>query len=76
MTIWSINGHVGGDGQADRNATKLMVSKVMVSMNTVMIEMPMRWVIDAHESMTVARVMVSGLAILMLARASKGTYLD
>ena len=48
----------------------------MVSMTTVMIEMPMGWVIDAHESTTVATVMLLGLARLMLARASKGTYLD
>ncbi len=53
-----------------------MVSKVMVSMTTVMVEMAMGWVIDAHGSTTVATVMLSGLARLMLARASKGTYLD
>jgi hypothetical protein len=53
-----------------------MVSKVMVSMTTVMIEMPMGWVIDAHGSTTVATVTLTGSAILMLARASKGTYLD
>ena len=58
--IWSINGHVAGDGQADRSVTELMVSKVMVSMTTVMIEMPMGWVIDAHESTTVATVMLVG----------------
>ena len=48
----------------------------MVSMTTVMIEMPMGWVIDAHESTTVATVMLSGMAMLMIAHASKGTYLD
>ena len=53
-----------------------MVSKVMVSMTTVMIEMPKGWVIDAHGSTTVATVMASGSSRLMLARASKGTYLD
>ena len=56
--------------------TEVMVSKVMVSMTTVMVEMPMGWVIDAQGSTTVATVMASGLARLMLARASKGTYLD
>jgi hypothetical protein len=76
LTIWSINVHVAGDGHADRSETKVMVSKVMVSMTTVIVEMPMGWVIDAHESTTVATVMLSGLARLMLARASKGTYLD
>ena len=74
--IYSINGHVAGDVQADRSLTDLMVSKVMVSMTTVMIEMPMGRVIDAHGSTTVATVMALGLARLMLARASKGTYLD
>ena len=53
-----------------------MVSKVMVSMTTVMIEMPMGWVIDAPGLRTVATVMLLGLARLMFARASKGTYLD
>ena len=53
-----------------------MVSKVMVSMTTVMVEMAMGWVIDAHGSTTVATVMASGLARWMLARASKGTYLE
>ena len=53
-----------------------MVSKVMVSMTRVMIEMPMGWVIDAHGSTTVATVMLSGMERLMLARASKGTYLE
>ena len=53
-----------------------MVSKVMVSMTKVIIEMPMGRVIDAHESTTVASIMVSGSLLLMLARASKGTYLD
>ena len=71
-----MDGHVAGDGQADRSVTELMVSKVMVSMTTVMIEMPMGWVIDAHGSTTVATVKLTGLAILMLARASKGTYLE
>ena len=56
--------------------TDLLVSKVMVSITTVMIEMPMGWVIDAHGSTTVATVMASGSPRLMLARASKGTYLD
>ncbi len=76
LTIWSINGDVTGDGQADRRVTVVMVSKVMVSSTTVMIQMPMGWVIDAHESTTVASIMVSGSLMLMLARASKGTYLD
>ena len=53
-----------------------MVSKLMVSITMVMIEIPMGWVIDAHGPTTVATVMLSGLARLMLARASKGTYLD
>ena len=53
-----------------------MVSKLMVSMTTVMIEMAMGWVIDAHGLTTVATAMLSGSARLMLARASKGTYLD
>ena len=48
----------------------------MVSTTTVMIEMPMGWVIDAHGLMAVAMVMLLGLARLMLAHASKGTYLD
>ena len=48
----------------------------MVSMTTVMIEMPMGWVIDANEPMTVATVMLSELAMMMLALASKCTYLD
>ena len=74
--IWSIDRHVAGDGQAEQSVTDFMVSKVMVSMTKVMIEMPMRRVIDAHESTTVATVMLSGLARLMLARASKGTYLE
>ena len=54
----------------------LMVSKVMVFMTTVMIEMAMGWAIDAHESTAVATVMLSGLERLMLPRASKGTYLE
>ena len=70
--------HIDGDGHGDRSATEVMVSKVMVSSTMVMIDSPMGSSVNnkGRGSTTVATVMVSGLAILVLARASKGTYLD
>ena len=73
-----MNGHVDGDSHGDRSATEVMVSKVMVSSTMVMIDMPMGSSVNKKDrvSTTVATVTMSGSAMLMLARASKGTYLD
>ena len=62
----------------DRSATEIRVSKVMVSSTMVMIDMPMEPSVNNKSwgSTTVATVTLTGLAMLMLARASKGTYLD
>ena len=50
----------------------------MVSSTMVMIDMPMGSLVNnkGRGSTTVATVKLTGLAMLMLARASKGTYLD
>ena len=55
-----------------------MESKVMMSYIMVMIDMPMGSSVNNKSwgSTTVATVKLTGLVMLMLARASKGTYLD